>query len=126
MSQTFNPNLNDPDTIMASLIELESLFVAFYGCIKDILNVASNEQTTVQALAESIECGEMWQAILRRQVDRNCLVECLVDFVNNGSESLFTVEEAEEALKSSLRILTDDGLKLLDIKRKLGNAMYVS
>lgn len=118
--------LSGPNDPMASLIELELIFIPFYGCIDDLLSLASNEQITVQALAELVGCGEMWQAILRRQLERDCHVDRLLDYVNNGAASLVTMEEAEVALQLALRILTDDGLQLLDIKRKLGNGMYVS
>jgi hypothetical protein len=125
MSQMFIPPLNDPDDDGASLIELESLFIAFHGCINDVLNVASSEQKSAQALTESVGCGEMWQAILWRQLERNCHIESLLSYLNNATVSVINVEDAEKALQLSLRILTDDGLQLLDLKRKLGNAMYV-
>ena len=118
--------MSGPNDPMASLIELESIYIAFCGCFNDLVMLSSSERMPVQSFVDSVGCGEMWQAILRRVPERDDYVECLLDYLNNGAPAAVTPEEAEEALQLSLRILTDDGLQLLDIKRKLGNAMYVA
>jgi len=74
MPKQSQPVMSDADLsssaeqwVPIDMIAIQTVLTGFTAEMTSIEKTAAENKTTTQAIADSVECGEIWQAIVSRQ-----------------------------------------------------------
>jgi len=119
MSNSQSSSSDSRNRMSVSFDIIESVSKGFLAEMIDMNNIAVEAKTTPWAIADSVECGDMWQTIVSRQDQREQHVTCLGWYLEGVAR-----EETANQIQSYVRLLAQERDQVNGIVCKVLQAKY--
>ena len=110
---------NSRNGTSVSLDTIDSVLEGFREEMIDMKDMAIEATSTPQAIADSVECGEVWQAIVSRQDQRKQHIIYLTWYTQG-----VLMEDDTKAIQSFISLLAHERDQVNEIVRKILQARY--